>query len=385
MEVRVLIHASAAAAYVFCMLWKVKKLRHGSHRPDASSLFLAGALAVGLWAFLNFTVCPDACAASLIGCSITLICVSARRETLLPTHNRAVLVTGCDSGFGHALAVLLSEMGVKVFAGVLDVEGPGAQRLRQRHSENLQVLQLDVTEPSQVEVAYHHIRAQVADTGLWGLVNNAGVLHCLADTELQPLAVYRRCMEVNFLSAVHMCQQFLPLLRQARGRIVNVSSMAGEVPLPTFGAYGASKAALSLFTRVMRLELREWGVSVAIIQPAGFRTKIFGNSKLITHYTEELLAGVSSEAREDYGYVYISSLPRSLSLMSQQMAEDLSPVVDAMCHALLAPHPRVLYSPGQMGWLLPFLHRCCPNAMFDAIITRLFRYTDCQPAGLQRR
>lgn len=64
--------------------------------------------------------------------------------------------------------------------------------------------------------------------GLWALVNNAGVLYCPVDAELLPLTTYRRCMEVNFLAAVKMCQVFLPLLRRSRGRIVNVSSMAGR-------------------------------------------------------------------------------------------------------------------------------------------------------------
>ncbi len=72
---------------------------------------------------------------------------------------------GCDSGFGHVLAKRLSEAGVKVFAGVLDVSGAGAQQLRERGSENLQVLQLDVTESSQIETAHRHICTQVADTG----------------------------------------------------------------------------------------------------------------------------------------------------------------------------------------------------------------------------
>lgn len=68
----------------------------------------------------------------------------------------------------------------------------------------------------------------VVSAGLWGLVNNAGVLGSPADAELQPIAVYRRCMDVNFLSAVKMSQVFLPLLRRSRGRIVNVSSLAGR-------------------------------------------------------------------------------------------------------------------------------------------------------------
>lgn len=64
--------------------------------------------------------------------------------------------------------------------------------------------------------------------GLWGLVNNAGILHCSVDAELHPISVYRRCMEVNFLAAVNMCQIFLPLLRTSRGRIVNMCSLAGR-------------------------------------------------------------------------------------------------------------------------------------------------------------
>lgn len=138
-------------------------------------------------------------------------------------------------------------------------------------------------------------------TGLWGMVNNAGVLHCPADTELLPLAASRRCMEVNFLSAVHLCQVFLPLLRRSRGRIVNMSSLAGTdstqqspqnpgspgspgpdpgspgspagvVPMPRFSGYGASKAALGLFSEVLRMEASVWGVNVSVIQPTGFRT-----------------------------------------------------------------------------------------------------------------
>lgn len=295
-----------------------------------------------------------------------------------------MLITGCDSGFGLALAQQLSDTELTVFAGVLDVNGPGAQQLRERRSENLQVLQLDVTDISQIETAHRYICTQVADTGLWALVNNAGVLYCPVDAELLPLTTYRRCMEVNFLAAVKMCQVFLPLLRRSRGRIVNVSSMAGEVPMPMFAAYGASKAALSVFSKVMRMELSAWGVKVALIQPAGFRTSIFGNSDDVARYRDEILNAASSEAREDYGKAYISSLPSSLSQMSQQSAEDLSPVLDAMRHALLSVHPRPVYTPGQMGWLLPFLHRCCPASVFDAIITSIVKHTNCEPAGLRR-
>ncbi|XP_056243089.1 estradiol 17-beta-dehydrogenase 2 isoform X2 [Seriola aureovittata] len=328
MEVCCCFSVGAAALYVLTLLWRFRRGRHAGCRR--------GALVGALGASLCFTVSPVLCGGVLLTCSLHLICVSRRNE-LLPAKSRAVLITGCDSGFGHALAEQLSEMGVQVFAGMLDVNGGGAQRLRERGSENLQVLQLDVTDSTQVETVHRYICTQVGHTGLWGLVNNAGILHCPADAELQPMVACRRCMEVNFLSAVNMCQVFLPLLRCSRGRIVNVSSMAD----------------------------------------------IFGTDDDARRYRDEILAALSSEAREDYGEVYVSSLPSSLSRMSQQCAEDLSPVVDEMCHALLSVRPRPLYTPGQMGWLLPFLHRHCPTAVFDLIATTFLKHTECEPAGLR--
>lgn len=111
---------------------------------------------------------------------------------------------------------------------------------------------------------------------------------------------------------------------------------------------------------------------------------IFGNSDDVARYREQLLAALPSDVREDYGAAYVSSLPSSLSRMSQQSAADLSPVVDDMCHALLSRRPAPVYTPGQMAWLLPFLHRCCPSGAFDLITMKLLRVADRQPAGIDR-
>uniref|UniRef100_UPI003AB077A6 17-beta-hydroxysteroid dehydrogenase type 2 isoform X1 n=1 Tax=Centroberyx gerrardi TaxID=166262 RepID=UPI003AB077A6 len=366
--------AIATAAYVYTV---VRQVTEGCY---------AGCWAIALGTLgcpLYFWGCPGCCGL-LLCCSLCLHYVTVgRRVEWLSMHGRAVLVTGCDSGFGHALAKQLSELGVTVFAGVLDASGPGAQRLKQHGSKHLQVLQLDVTDHSQIEQAHRYICAQVGEAGLWGLVNNAGILGYTADGEIQPITAYRRCMDVNFLSAVKMCQVFLPLLRSSRGRIVNISSMAGEVPIPMFSAYGASKAALGVFSSVMRLELAGWGVKVATIQPAGFRTSIFRSSEAGSRYQDELLNGLSSDTREDYGEAYISSVLDSPSKMADQLSDDLSPVVEDMRHALLSVHPKPLYSPGQTAWLFPFLYRLCPTAMSDFIIPRIFKFNDCHPAGLR--
>ncbi|CAJ1055791.1 estradiol 17-beta-dehydrogenase 2 [Xyrichtys novacula] len=336
MEITACFCAVAAAVYVLAL---TRWLNSGG----SAGLQLAGTCG-SFGSFLYFTLDPGPCGVLLLCFSFFLIRVTKRRDELL----------------------LLP-----------------ARQLREQGRENLHVLQLDVTDSAQIEAAHRYVSAQVEDSGLWGLVNNAGVLLCPTDAELHPLTWYRRCMEVNFLSAVRMCQVFLPLLRRSRGRIVNVTSMAGEVPMPMFASYGASKAALSLFSKVMRMEMSEWGVHVALVQPSGFRTKIFGNSEDVSRNRDQIFAAATPEAREDYGTTYILSLPSLPFKMSQQTSEDLSPVVEDMRHALLSVRPRLLYTPGQMAWLLPFLRRCCPTAGFESLVWRLFRMVDLKPAGLK--
>ncbi|XP_019475359.1 estradiol 17-beta-dehydrogenase 2 isoform X2 [Meleagris gallopavo] len=215
------------------------------------------------------------CWGLIVFCSTWLSCLVYLDAGPLPVGDKAVLITGSDTGIGHALAKYLDNLGFTVFAGVLNKDGPGAEELRRTCSQRLSLLQLDITNPTQVKEAYLQVSEKVQNTGLWGVVNNAGILGFLADGELLPMNMYRQCMEVNFFGAVEVSKTFLPLLRKSQGRLVNMSSMAGGIPLPRYAAYGASKAALSMFSGVMRQELSKWGIKVAAIHPSGFRTGFY--------------------------------------------------------------------------------------------------------------
>ncbi|KAL0968602.1 hypothetical protein UPYG_G00269060 [Umbra pygmaea] len=339
---------------------------------------------VGLWALggpLCFLALSGYSGLILLTSSLSsCYMVLGRQMDMLKMLGKTVLITGCDTGFGHALARRLSVMGVTVFAGVLNEDGVGAEELRRWGSERalgkLQVLQLDVTDAAQIQKAHLDISIQVGDAGLWAVVNNAGVLNYIADGEVLPVRVYKRCMGVNFLAAVEVTQVFLPLLRRSRGRIVNVCSMAADGPTPGFAAYAASKAALYSFSEVLRLELAKWGVSVSIIKPGAFRTNIFSTE-------EEVFASLSQNVQDDYGEAYISSLQSRFSKMSEKSSNDLCPVLDDMCHALMSVAPRPIYTPGMCAWLIPFLHRVCPTWLYDIIIKRMFHCNSCLPAGLQ--
>ncbi|KFQ08252.1 Estradiol 17-beta-dehydrogenase 2, partial [Leptosomus discolor] len=282
-----------------------------------------------------------------------------------------LMLSGSDTGIGHALAKYLDNLGFVVFAGVLNKDGPGAEELRQTCSPRLSVLQLDITNATQVKEAYLKVSEKMQNTGLWGLVNNAGILGFPADGELLPMSMYRQCMEVNFFGAVEVSKTFLPLLRKSQGRLVNMSSMAGGIPLPRYAAYGASKAALTMFSGVMRQELSKWGIKVAAIHPSGFQTGIQGTSDLWDKQEKDLMENLPADTRQDYGEDYLLGLKSYLVHIPAYCAADLSPVLSAVLHALLAKRPQGLYTPGKGAYLLLCIFCHFPLWFYDFFISKM--------------
>ncbi|XP_009487074.1 17-beta-hydroxysteroid dehydrogenase type 2 [Pelecanus crispus] len=308
----------------------------------------------------------------VVFCAVSLVSSAyLGGRALLPVGDKAVLITGSDTGIGHALAKYLDNLGFVVFAGVLNKDGPGAEELRRTCSQRLSLLQLDITNASQIKEAYLKVSEKVQNTGLWGVVNNAGILGFPADGELLPMSMYRQCMEVNFFGAVEVSKTFLPLLRKSQGRLVNVSSMAGGIPLPRYAAYGASKAALSMFSGVMRQELSKWGIKVAAIHPSGFRTGIQGTSELWDKQEKELMENLPADTRQDYGEDYLLGLKTYLLHMPAYCDANLSPVLSAILHALLAKRPHSLYTPGK-GAYVPLCIFCYfPLWFYDFFISKM--------------
>ena len=176
-----------------------------------------------------------------------------------------VLVTGASTGIGEATALHLKELGFDSVGAVRKQED--ADRLR---SHGLRTVKLDVTDPASIATA----RAELADAPLAGLVNNAGIA-VAGPLEFLPLDQLRLQLEINLVGQVAVIQQFLPSLRAARGRIVNLSSIGGRVALPLVAAYNASKFALEAISDSLRRELLGQGVDVIVIEPGGVRTPIW--------------------------------------------------------------------------------------------------------------
>ncbi|XP_043754740.1 corticosteroid 11-beta-dehydrogenase isozyme 2 isoform X1 [Cervus elaphus] len=294
------------------------------------------------------------------------------RPQRLPVATRAVLITGCDSGFGNATAKKLDAMGFTVLATVLDLNSPGALELRTCCSSRLKLLQMDLTKPADISRVLEFTKVHTASTGLWGLVNNAGQNIFVADAELCPVATFRTCMEVNFFGALEMTKGLLPLLRRSSGRIVTVSSPAGDMPFPCLAAYGTSKAALTLLMGNFSCELLPWGVKVSIIQPACFKTESVKDVHRWEERKQQLLATLPRELLQAYGEDYIEHLNRQFLHSLSQALPDLSPVVDAITDALLAAQPRRRYYPGHGLGLIYFIHYYLPEGLRQRFLQSFF-------------
>ena len=186
--------------------------------------------------------------------------------TVTPPRSKSVVITGASSGLGRAAAIRLSELGYRVFAGVRTESSATELSLVPSSAGELMPVILDVTDTASIAQAGQLVEHGCSDTGLWAVVNNAGI-SISSPLECVPMDVLRTQLETNVVGVLAVSQRFLPLLRACGGRIVNVSSGIGNVAPPYLGAYAAAQFAKEGMSDSFRRELRPLGVSVSVIQP----------------------------------------------------------------------------------------------------------------------
>ncbi|XP_027706341.1 estradiol 17-beta-dehydrogenase 2 [Vombatus ursinus] len=350
-------------------LYKFKK---SQSRTVSSPAVLCHSALLCLWGAYCFSSLSVFWGWTLFSLACCISLAYSTSQEMLPVDGRAVLITGGDSGIGHALSKYLDELGFTVFVGVLNEKGSGAEALKKSCSKRTSVFQMDITNPAQIKEVQARIAEKVQHTGLWAVINNAGILGTIGDGELLPMNIYRQCMDVNFFGAVEVTKAFLPLLRKSRGRFINVSSMAGALPMKHFAAYSSSKAALTMFSGVMRLELKKWGIKVALVHPAGFKTNIGGTSEMWVKQEKDILENLSPDVLEDYGRDYLRSSTWRLYQNFSKSPTDFSPLFTDILHGILCKNPSALYTAGVFSYLWICLFSYFPVSVFDYIAHKIF-------------
>lgn len=234
---------------------------------------------------------------------------------------KVVMVTGASSGFGNTISQRLAAKGYRVFGT--------ARAPRADTSDGFTMLALDVTQEASVDACV----AKVIRTAgrIDAVVNNAG-MGIAGAIENTSVAEAQAQFDTNFFGTHRMCRAVLPHLRARRtGHIINLSSLAGRIPLPFQGFYSATKFAIEAYTEALRMEVRPFGIAVSMVEPGDFATGFTANRRVST---ESIPASP-----------YYEALMRAIAIMArdEQANKDLSPVIGAVESILENRRPALRY------------------------------------------
>lgn len=276
-------------------------------------------------------------------------------------RTRPVLVTGCSSGIGAAIAGRLVRNGWTVYA---TARKPAL--LAPLAAAGARTLALDVTDESSMKRAVAIAEDEGGAIGV--LINNAGYSQSGAIEEV-PIEAVRRQFETNVFGPVRLTQLALPGMRHAGGgRIVNIGSMGGRVTFPGGGVYHATKHSLEAISDALRFEVRGFGIDVVLIQPGLIRT---GFSDVAVASMERLGSGESPYAGFDREVAQITADSFRKGLIARLAGEpdDVAAVVEG---ALAADRPKARYRVARSARLLMTLRRWMTDSMWDAFLGRTY-------------
>lgn len=271
---------------------------------------------------------------------------------MIAQAQESVLISGATTGIGLACAQLLAQARYQVFAGYRKPDD--ALRL-QALSTNIIPILLDMTQPDTIQNALKTLEANLEKTGLAALINNAGIA-IGGPLEFVSPEQMREQLEVNLLGHMQVTQSLLPLLRQAKGRIINMSSISGLMAMPFLGPYCISKFAMEAWSDSLWQELRPWGIEVVVLEPGSINTPIWKKSqKVDTNGPCQKLYGPALAAIE------------SATKSAEERSIPAETVAQAVLKVLMAKRPKTRCLVGKDAQKYRWL-RLLPDRLRDALI-----------------
>lgn len=285
-----------------------------------------------------------------------------------------VVITGATTGIGRHAAEYLARQGYNVYAGVR--KSKDADEIKSvSYQEKIPLLSpitCDVSNHESCQKAAAFIKEEMARLRLplVALVNNAGVGDN-ATAEFHSLGTAKWMFDTNFWGAIDMTQQFLPLLRECRGRVVMISSMAAVVSSPCTSMYCASKRALEGYTDALRQEVQNLGVSVSIIEPAYVKSNLIGKVQEIMSQVTPEEAKKNAEIENLYHHLFT---PEKKQKKLKTLTSGDSPQVttDVIAHSVMSKNPKSRYVVASVNgipaWIMGWLMWALPDRMRDFLM-----------------
>jgi len=273
--------------------------------------------------------------------------------------SKAVLITGCSSGIGHATATRLVQDGWKVYATARRPEA-----LADLSEKGASTLALDVTDEDSMRAAVDAVAAAEGAVGV--LVNNAGYSQSGA-VESVAIDQIRKQFETNVFGLVRMCQLVLPGMRsQSWGKIVNISSMGGRLTFPGGGVYHATKYAVEALSDALRFEVRGFGVDVIVVEPG----------LIVTNFGEVASSSVD-RSQGDGAYAEFNRKVAQLTENAYKgpmakLGSGPEAVAGTIARALRSSHPKSRYPVTPSAHLMINQRRIVPDRLWDLMMRTQF-------------
>lgn len=290
------------------------------------------------------------------------------RKPAISCSGRYVLVTGTDTGFGHALTRRLDAKGCHVIATYMTAEGE--EELKRNCSDRLNTIHMDISDTASVAKVYEFVKEILPHgKGLWGIVNNAGTPgRVFGPLEWLTTDNYKDINAINLFGLINLTMTFLPMIKASRGRVVNMASVHGRTCLHGNVPYSCSKYGVEAFSDSLRRQLLPYGCSVHVMEPGFHRTNIINrqdNEKQLRAAWEQ----ASPETKEEFGPDYLekaidSYLDQVIPMIASKRIDD---VIDAYEHALFAVRPRARYVLGFDANYFWLPVQCLPEWLGDWI------------------
>lgn len=272
---------------------------------------------------------------------------------------RSILITGCSSGIGLASARTLRARGWRVLATARKIED--LQRLKE--DEGIEALPLDLADPASVAACAEEALRRTDDK-LYALFNNSAFAQVGAVEDVSA-DLFRRQLEVNLVGTHELTRRIVPSMRRnGEGRIVQCSSVLGFVAGPLRGAYCASKFALEALSDSMRLELRDTGIRISIIQPGPIYSRFIESALANFKRTIDI---ESSPHRE----LYLARLKLMEAGGHKHFKLQPEAVAAKLVHALESPRPKARYRVTKPTHFSAVMNRVLPTSLLDRLLLKM--------------
>lgn len=280
----------------------------------------------------------------------------------MPLQEQVILITGCSTGIGRALAAELHRRGQRVFAtarNVRTLDAPGSSSVGAAQDLACEKLSLDVTDARSITGAVDEVLAKAGRLDM--LINNAG-FNLIGPLAEVPIDGVRKLLETNITGLLAMTQAVIPqMAKQRHGRVVNLGSVVGLLPTPFAGPYCATKAAVHMLSEVLRMECKPFGIDVIVVQPGGVRSSIAATAS----------AGLERYARDGSLYRAVHSYIEKRAQASQDRPMETEAFARRVATAILSDRAPRTVREGRGAQTLPAMSRL-PAGLLERLMERRF-------------